>query len=108
MDKQLILLFTLCTTLSCNAFLFGGSGGGGCNACCPPSIPCNCVPQQSACQSYAPPPQQSQCPCAAKARDDKTVTARPLDELELVGSFNLITLYSCSLYRNIFILSKMI
>lgn len=52
-------------------------------ACCPQPIPCNCQ-QPTPCQNFAPSP-QPQCPCAAvaKARDEKTVIAQPLDELEL-------------------------
>lgn len=58
-----------------------------CNSCCPQPIPCNCAPpQQAPCQQYVP-QAQSQCPCAARVHDEKTVTARPLDELELVNFY---------------------
>ncbi|KAI6213142.1 Ground-like domain protein [Aphelenchoides besseyi] len=63
-----LLLFGLLVQ-SAVGFLFGGASGSNCN-CCPP------------------PPACSNCPCAARAYDDKTVSAQPLDELELRAKLN--------------------
>ncbi|KAI6186313.1 Ground-like domain protein [Aphelenchoides besseyi] len=63
-----LLLFGLLVQ-SAAGFLFGGASGSNCN-CCPP------------------PPACSSCPCGVRVYDDKTVSAQPLDELELRAKLN--------------------